>query len=243
MSEKGMKLLAKIQQNLKAPKNQYNNFGRYKYRSCEDILEGVKPLLEDSIIIMNDNVVVVGDRYYFVATATFMHGDFKISATSFAREALQKKGMDESQISGTASSYARKYALNALLLIDDAKDSDANEQKYQTNSTVKKDTKEIKNKFAKPEQVASSSSQNQIKSKYSHIIAKIDNRDWVIPTGSIKGKTLKEIDIEDLRNRQHAIEDWAKKNKLNDIQKSMLAQISAYVFQYDELSVLGDNSK
>ena len=117
--------LVKIQHELKAPKNQWNSFGKYKYRSCEDILEGVKPLLNDLIIILEDEIVQIGDRFYVKATATIRDtfgGRFSVSA--YAREEESKKGMDSSQVTGAASSYSRKYALNGLLAIDDTKDSD-----------------------------------------------------------------------------------------------------------------------
>lgn len=117
-------LLNKIQQELKAPKGQYNNFGRYHYRSCEDILNAVKPLLGKAILTISDEVVMKGDRYYVKATATIEDGEKSISATAYAREAVMKKGMDEAQITGAASSYARKYALNGLFAIDDEKDPD-----------------------------------------------------------------------------------------------------------------------
>jgi len=119
-----MEILNKIQKELKAPKNQYNAFGKYKYRSCEDILEAVKPLLEDAILTINDEMVVIGERYYIKATATLTEADKSISATAYAREPEEKKGMDSAQITGATSSYARKYALNGLFLIDDTKDSD-----------------------------------------------------------------------------------------------------------------------
>lgn len=114
-----------VQQKLKAPKGQRNNFGNYNYRSCEDIVEAVKPLLENLILTINDEIVVIGDRYYVKATASLTDGESEISNTAYAREALSKKGMDEAQITGSASSYARKYALNGLLCIDDTKDPDA----------------------------------------------------------------------------------------------------------------------
>jgi len=127
-----MKALAKIQKELKAPKNQRNNFGNYNYRSCEDILEAVKPYLDgkDEIsLIVNDEIVQIGDRYYVKATAVLTDKDGKTaSATAFAREPLTKKGMDDAQITGATSSYARKYALNGLFAIDDSKDADTNEQ-------------------------------------------------------------------------------------------------------------------
>lgn len=124
-----MGVLTQIQSELKAPKNQRNNFGNYNYRSCEDILEALKPILKEhnADLILSDEVVEVGGRIYIKATANFKAGDETAIGTGFAREAETKKGMDESQITGTASSYARKYALNGLFLIDDSKDADTNE--------------------------------------------------------------------------------------------------------------------
>lgn len=128
--------LIKIQQQLKAPKGQRNTFGNYNYRSCEDILNAVKPLLaaEGLAILLTDDVLVLGDRYYIKATARLVNGDGKGGAevAAFARESLTKKGMDDSQITGTASSYARKYALNGLFAIDDTKDADTDEHTKQT---------------------------------------------------------------------------------------------------------------
>lgn len=122
-----MKELIMIQQELKAPKTQRNNFGGYNYRSCEDILEAVKPLLAEQscTLTITDEIVMVGERIYLKATATLTNPEgLSVSTTAFAREPEQKKGMDESQISGMASSYARKYALNGLFCIDDTKDAD-----------------------------------------------------------------------------------------------------------------------
>ena len=122
-----MKELIMIQQGLKAPKGQYNSFGKYHYRSCEDILEAVKVLLGDQSCILNisDELVLIGDRYYVKATATITNSEGKsVSTTAFARESESKAGMDSSQITGSASSYARKYALNGLFCIDDTKDAD-----------------------------------------------------------------------------------------------------------------------
>ena len=119
--------LAKIQKELKAPKGQFNSFGKYAYRNCEDILEAVKPLLGDCALTLNDSIVQVGDRYYVKARATLLHGTDGIEAEAYAREALDKKGMDDAQITGAASSYARKYALNGLFCIDDTKDDDSDE--------------------------------------------------------------------------------------------------------------------
>jgi len=121
--------LSKIQQNLKAGKNQKNEFGGYKYRSCEDILEAVKPLLGECTITITDDMKELAGRVYVEATASFTDGSNTITVTAFAREALSKKGMDEAQITGAASSYARKYALNGLLLIDDNKDADTQDNR------------------------------------------------------------------------------------------------------------------
>jgi hypothetical protein len=129
--------LQAVQRELKAPKGQYNSFGKYKYRSCEDIVEAVKPLLNEQglILTMSDEVVGVADRVYIKATCKVIdvaNGDV-IETSALARESLTKKGMDDSQITGTASSYARKYALNGLFAIDDTKDADTDQYKQQTN--------------------------------------------------------------------------------------------------------------
>lgn len=128
-----------IQSMLKAPKGQYNSFGKYNYRSCEDILEGVKPLLSEQelILTIEDSIEMIGDRYYVKATATLSDGTNSISTSAYARESLDKKGMDASQVTGATSSYARKYALNGLLCIDDTKDADTmNNAKQDTQETV-----------------------------------------------------------------------------------------------------------
>lgn len=138
------KKLCSIQSELKAPKGQYNNFGKYKYRSCEDILESVKPLLKKygCVLSLTDEVVLIGDRYYIKATAmlTDTETECAIGTVAFAREPGEKKGMDESQITGTASSYARKYALNGLFCIDDTKDADTDEYQEQTKKVTKPKT-------------------------------------------------------------------------------------------------------
>lgn len=129
--------LLEIQVELKAPKSQYNKFGGYKYRSTEDILQAVKPLLKkygDSLDL-SDEPVLIGDWHYIKATAAFKDKDGNNTVvTGYAREAANKKGMDDSQITGTASSYARKYALNGLFLIDDTKDADTDEYHQQQQS-------------------------------------------------------------------------------------------------------------
>jgi hypothetical protein len=116
--------VAEIQRNLKAPKSQRNTFGKYNYRNCEDILTAANGLLGDLALTLSDDISMIGDRIYVKVTATITDGEHEISNTAFAREALAKKGMDESMITGAASSYARKYALNGLFCIDDTKDSD-----------------------------------------------------------------------------------------------------------------------
>ena len=155
-----MKRLNEIQQKLKCAKNQRNTFGKYNYRSCEDILEAVKPLLGDAILTLSDEMVILGgtgritshtieeaktteteypdSRYYIKATVTLTHDKETVSANGYAREPLMRKGMDASQITGTASSYARKYALNGLFCIDDNKDPD-------TMKTPKAKVADIKN--------------------------------------------------------------------------------------------------
>lgn len=123
--------LQKIQFEMKAPKNLYNSFGKYKYRNAESILEAFKPFGEKYkvILVMSDDIINVGDRYYIKAVATLYDNESNatIGNSAFAREDFDKKGMDSSQITGTASSYARKYALNGLFLLDDTKDADTDE--------------------------------------------------------------------------------------------------------------------
>ena len=133
-----IKKVANVQSALKAPKSQYNKFGQYAYRNCEDILEAVKPLLKanDLVLSVTDDIVDVGGRIYVKATATITDGENSISNSSFAREPLEQKGMNEAQITGSASSYSRKYSLNGLLLIDDTKDADATNEHGKGNTVV-----------------------------------------------------------------------------------------------------------
>jgi hypothetical protein len=157
-----MEILNKIQKELHAPKNQNNTFGKYKYRSCEDILEAVKPMLGGATLTITDDIVhfpshepiikilkdrngnektevISGDRFYIKATATITDGEDKVSVSAYAREEDNKKGMDSSQITGSASSYARKYALNGLFCIDDTKDDDhTNDGKKEAKPAPKK---------------------------------------------------------------------------------------------------------
>jgi hypothetical protein len=155
-----MKELIAIQSTLNAPKGQYNAFGKYKYRSCEDILGAVKPLLNKfgCTLTISDDVVMVGTRIYIKATATITNsaGEKEVT-TAYAREEEQKKGMDGSQVTGAASSYARKYALNGLFAIDDTKDADTlntsvqyTQQPAQPSAQQDYDPGEILEAYAKP---------------------------------------------------------------------------------------------
>jgi hypothetical protein len=156
--------LHEIQKQLKAPKSQYNSFGKYYYRNAEDILEAVKPLLGDSILTLSDEVVQVGNRNYVKATAVFQEPveivegeDVKrrffepTIVTAYACEAEDRKGMDASQITGAASSYARKYALNGLFLIDDTKDADSAAPTEDAKPAQTRQTAPQRKPFAKPE--------------------------------------------------------------------------------------------
>ena len=153
--------LMNIQNELKAPKSQYNEFGKYHYRSCEDILETLKPVLakHKAAVTISDEIVLIGDRYYVKATAALIDvekGD-KVEVSAYAREDVQKKGMDVSQLTGSTSSYARKYALNGLFAIDDTKDSDATnkhgqEKKQNTQKQADESKKDI-NSLATDKQI------------------------------------------------------------------------------------------
>lgn len=141
MKREFIEKISKIQLELKAPKSKFNSFGGYNYRSTEDILEAVKPLLaaQGLILTVSDEMQNVGDRCYVKATATITDGEDSISVSASAREQATKKGMDESQITGSASAYARKYALNGLFCIDDTKDADTEEQANESKKRAEKD--------------------------------------------------------------------------------------------------------
>lgn len=144
--------LAAIQQELIAPKNQFNKFGNYSYRSCEDILEGLKPCLKkvNAAVKISDEIIQIGDRYYIKATANLIDCESgeSISNTALAREEDSKKGMDSSQLTGSTSSYARKYALNGLFCIDDVKDADSRD------NSVKDAKSNLKNAISESERIA-----------------------------------------------------------------------------------------
>ena len=147
--------LSNIQSELKAPKSQYNSFGKYSYRSCEDILEAVKPICKNNkaVCTINDEIVLVGDRYYVKATAWLIDTESgeRINNIAYAREEAEKKGMDGSQVTGASSSYARKYALNDLFAIDDTKDSDAtNKGEDKPKTSVKQEKSEQPKQAQKP---------------------------------------------------------------------------------------------
>jgi hypothetical protein len=152
-----MEELRNIQAELKAPKGQYNSFGKYKYRSCEDILEALKPLLDKNkcTLVITDEIVNIGDRFYIKAQSILqdIESEETVSNTAYAREELEKKGQDGSQITGTASSYARKYCLNGLFLIDDTKDADTDEYAKTVNGSANKinatDVKALQKRFDK----------------------------------------------------------------------------------------------
>lgn len=150
MSKNILKKLVTIQSKLKAPKGQYNSFGKYNYRSCEDILENARPLANENscVIVLNDDIKEVSGRYYVEATATLFDAESgeEISTKALAREADIKKGMDESQITGASSSYARKYALSALFALDDTKDADTMDNREPAKKQVSKPATDEKTK-------------------------------------------------------------------------------------------------
>jgi len=130
-------ILNKIQVELKAPKNQFNAFGKYNYRSCEDILEAVKPLLSGAVVIISDEIILIGDRYYVKATGTISYDGQSILCSAYAREDEYQKGMSASQLTGATSSYARKYCANGLFLIDDTKDADTMDNRKPEKEPIK----------------------------------------------------------------------------------------------------------
>lgn len=139
--------LINIQKELKAPKNQRNNFGKYNYRSCEDILEAVKPLNAEQglLLTIRDEIEYIDGRHYVKAVCEITDGENTITSCAYAREADNRKGMDEAQVTGATSSYARKYALNGLYLIDDTKDVDTEEYEMQQNTSTKNQQPSFKN--------------------------------------------------------------------------------------------------
>lgn len=185
--------LRNVQSKLKAPKGQFNSFGKYRYRSCEDILEAVKPLLaeEGLILILTDEVVWIGDRFYVRATATVKNEDGESeSNAAYAREESEKKGMDGSQITGTSSSYARKYALNGLFLIDDTKDADTDEHAKQTKKSEQAKAEKDADLIPHGEPVTVE--------RLEKLLAEIER------TGSVESKICTAYKIKDLRDLTEA---------------------------------------
>lgn len=173
MSEFYSKLI-KVQATLNAPKGQYNSFGKYSYRSCEDIMGAVKPLLAEQGLVqfVSDKVVMIGDRYYVEATVTVTDGNTSHSVSALARESLTKKGMDDAQVTGSTSSYARKYALNGMYNIDDTKDADTNEYREHAKNKANQQVKQQATGFSPDEclssftSFASSSDLDQLKQAF-----------------------------------------------------------------------------
>lgn len=159
-----MNKLINIQKELKAPKGQLNKFGGYKYRSCEDILEAVKPLCakEGVQLTVSDEIVLIGERYYVKATASVTDGTETVTVSAFAREEESKKGMDASQLTGATSSYARKYALNGLFCIDDTKDADTDEYTERTKGKSEKKADKKSNELTSREKIIIFARENNI---------------------------------------------------------------------------------
>lgn len=199
------KRVSKVQKELKAPKNQRNTFGNYNYRSCEDILEAAKPLLADNglLLVVSDSIEEVSGRFYIKATAALYdtESDNVLINTAYAREEESKKGMDASQVTGTASSYARKYALNGLFCIDDTKDADTDEHKKQQGA----------GDAAKVETLA-------------------DARELVLNFGKHKGETLWEVwktDIDYISYLWENAQDQSVRQALTIINESIRANRAA----------------
>lgn len=199
--------LSKIQVELKAPKNLYNSFGKYKYRNAESILEAAKPLCakHGCTLTVSDDIVLIGDRYYIKATATVQDKDGNTaSTTALAREDESKKGMDGAQITGTASSYARKYALNGLFCIDDTKDPDSDEYHNQTTAQTAEPQRGTDTAAARL--AARAECQRAVKSYCQKNNA--DEKDaWKLIAETI-GKPSKDFTADDWQQGQQIAEAW-----------------------------------
>ncbi|HHQ8614135.1 TPA: ERF family protein [Escherichia coli] len=202
------KKLWTIQQTLNAPKSQHNNFGGYNYRSAEDILEAVKPLLQNITLTVSDEIVLIGERYYVKATATLSDGEDAIAVTAYAREEDNKKGMDASQLTGATSSYARKYALNGLFCIDDAKDADTDAYSKQTGQQPRQQKNQPKQQQQKqkappnPDEVLARFCDAAAKAPDANKLREIFGKCWkLLPEGSehrVKAKDVYDIRIAEL---------------------------------------------
>ena len=201
-----------IQQHLKCPKNLYNDFGGYSYRSCEQILESVKELLGESTLTISDEMVEVGGRVYVKATVTLADGDKTWSSTAYAREAESRKSMDDSQITGSASSYARKYALNGLFCIDDTKDADAinDHEKKETADEIKKDVSNQKRR----ETIEKKKEAEQYKNTKEYALQRYEG-------GMLFVKKLKEINPERDTAVMSAIDQVKEVLTLNGLEKEL----------------------
>ena len=202
------KKLWTIQQTLNAPKSQRNNFGGYNYRSAEDILEAVKPLLQNITLTVSDEIVLIGERYYVKATATLSDGEDSIAVTAYAREEDNKKGMDASQLTGATSSNARKYALNGLFCIDDAKDADTDAYSKQTGQQPRQQKNQPKQQQQKqkappnPDEVLARFCDAAAKAPDANKLREIFGKCWkLLPEGSehrVKAKDVYDIRIAEL---------------------------------------------
>lgn len=215
--------LMAVQADLKAPKSQRNNFGKYDYRSAEDIIEAVKPLLKENglFLTMSDDIVLIGDRYYVKATVSvtdIVTGE-SVQTSALAREAAQKKGMDESQVTGTASSYARKYALNGLFAIDDNRDADTDEYQQQTSGAQNAQNGAGRTQNAKPNNytkapVKASQSENLMAKAKHQLKAEVDRIgctwDEVKAISAVKfGKTeTKKMSVGEVSELTANLEKW-----------------------------------
>lgn len=224
-----MQKLLNIQRDLKAPKSQYNSFGKYNYRNCEDILEAVKPLCarEKACLTLSDAIVQVGERYYIQATATLfdgVSGEIINTVTAYAREEAEKKGMDASQVTGAASSYARKYALNGLFNIDDTKDADSEEPREKpakSSNTAAKTQQPSKqpNEEEKPVQTETERLKTALERKI--ILRGMEKKlgDLSAETLQVLAQRAKEKDLRDdmLRVMQHKFTTELKADEESDL--------------------------
>lgn len=216
MSEEKLNLTQKMlnaQSELKAPKGQYNSFGKYKYRSAEDILEAVKPInaKHGVLLTITDEPVLIGDWHYIKATATVTDGSDSLVVTAYARESQTKKGMDDSQITGTASSYARKYALNGLYLIDDTKDADTDEYSKQAQPKRSAPQRTTPTPPSKP----TAKDIGELKSKINEFSSLMKTKDKEV-TPDMVSDTLGITDFQslsllDIKEALNKLETWSKK--------------------------------
>ena len=201
-----IKKIVAIQSSLNAPKNQYNSFGKYKYRSCEDILEALKPLLSQHGLVqtITDSVEFLGDRYYIKASVVVTDGVNRIENAAMAREEESKKGMDASQLTGATSSYARKYALNGMWCIDDSKDADTNEHTAQTNNQP------ASHKQAQPNQSSGKIDRSQLSALENAIVNKGYGVQSVCESWAIG--SLAEIEKNNFDSAMSAVNSWPLAN-------------------------------